>query len=257
MKNILVSTTFSENCTHAVDLGIKLAKHNNAEIHFFHFIKTPIDWLKISKAKESNYPETLKQIVDANSKLKDYELLAKKEHLKCRTFIEFDESPENILEHSNNFHHDFIVTGSNVELIVRKAIVPVLIVKEDKILFPFKNIVFISNFKNDVSDALNEVVSIATKCNAKIHLLQIIPEAHFKSSTPSLNPVEHLLQKFPKFKNYTLTVYKEVSVEQGINTFIEQQPVDLIAMVKHGKTGFLSQFPNGVTNNLPIMTIHI
>ena len=87
--------------------------------------------------------------------------------------------------------------------------------------------------------------------------MQIIPEAHFKSSTPSLNPVEQLLQKFPKFKNYTLTVYKEVSVEQGINTFIEQQPVDLIAMVTHGKTGFLSQFPNGVTNNLPIMTINI
>ena len=138
-----------------------------------------------------------------------------------------------------------------------KANVPVLIVKKSNILFPFKNIVFISNFKNDISNALKEVISIAKKCNAKIHLLQILTETGSKNSTHGLNPVEQLLQKFPKFKNYTLTVYNEVSVEQGINTFIEQQPADLIAMVKHGKTGFLSQFPNGVTNNLPIMTIHI
>jgi len=273
MKNILVSTTFSENCTSAVDLGIKLAKHNNAEIHFFHFIKTPVDWLEISRTKKNKYPETLKQIVDAYSKLKDYESMAENEHLKCRTFIEFDANPENILQHSNNFHHDFIVTGSEtkgntheptrsyVELIVRKANVPVLIVEKSNILFPFKNIVFISNFVNDVSDALNEVVSIATKCNAKIHLLQIIPETDFKSSTLGLNPIEQLLQKYPKFKNYTLTVYKERSAEHGITTFIEQQPVDLIAMVTHGKTGFLSLFPKsiaeGVTNNLPIMTINI
>tara|TARA_R110002049_G_scaffold62255_1_gene166583 strand:+ start:5967 stop:6788 length:822 start_codon:yes stop_codon:yes gene_type:complete len=272
MKNILVSTTFSENCTHAVDLGIKLAKHNNAEIHFFHFIKTPVDWLEISRTKENKYPETLKKIVDANSKLKDYELMAENEHLKCRTFIEFDASPENILQHSDNFHHDFIVTGSetkgniheptssNVELIVRKANVPVLIVEKSHISFPFKNIIFISNFVNDASDALNEVVSIATKCHAKIHLLQILPETGSKNSTLGLSPVEQLLQKSPKFKNYTLTVYNEPSVERGINTFIKQQPVDLIAMVTHGKTGFLSLFPNsiveGVTKNLPIMTIN-
>jgi len=275
MKNILVSTTFSKNCTYAVDLGIKLAKHNNAEIHFFHFIKTPVDWLEISKAKESNYPETLKQIVDANSKLKDYGLLAENEHLKYRTFIEFDESPENILQHSNNFHHDFIVTGSEikrnineptrsyVELIVRKANVPVLIVKKSNILFPFKNIVFISNFKNDISNALKEVISIAKKCNAKIHLLQILTETGSKNSTHGLNPVEQLLQKFPKFKNYALTVYNEPSVENGINRFIKQQPVDLIAMVTHGNTGFLNLLSKpkdkGLSNNstLPFLTMNI
>ncbi|WP_445731591.1 universal stress protein [Mariniflexile sp.] len=273
MKNILVSTTFSENCTHAVDLGIKLAKHHNAEIHFFHFIKTPVDWLEISKTKEDKYPETLKQIVDANSKLKDYELMAENEHLKCKTFIEFDASPENIMQHSNNFHHDFIVTGSEtkgnthepiksyIELIVRKAKVPVLIVEKSHIVFPFKNIVFISNFVNDVGDALNKVVSIATQCHAKIHLLQIIPETDLKNSTRGLNPVDQLLQKFPKFKNYTLTVYNEPSLEHGITTFIKQHPVDLIAMVTHGKMGFLSLFPKSitenVTNNLPIMTINV
>lgn len=276
MKNILVSTTFSGDCTEAVNLAIKIAKHYSAEIHFFHFIKTPVDWVKISKTRESRYPDALKQIGQAKSRLRDYEKQAEHEHLKCKTFIEFDVSPENILEHSNHFNYDFIVTvsggtkdvvrkktGSNVELIVRKASVPVLIVKEGRIVFPFKNMMFVSNFVKDASDALREVISIAKKHNATIHLLQIITETDFNSNKLGLNPVEQLLQRFPEFKNYSLTVYNEPSVERGINTFTKKQPVDLIAMVIHGKTGFLNLFSKsideGFSNHftLPVLTMNI
>ncbi|MCM4158483.1 hypothetical protein FHG64_12945 [Antarcticibacterium flavum] len=61
----------------------------------------------------------------------------------------------------------------------------------------------------------------------------------------------------------SMAVYNEPSVETGINTFVEQQPTDLIAMVTLGKTGFLSLFSKsiaeGVTNHslLPVMTIPI
>jgi len=34
MKNILVPTDFSENCKKASELGIKMAKLYNSEIHF-------------------------------------------------------------------------------------------------------------------------------------------------------------------------------------------------------------------------------
>ena len=60
-----------------------------------------------------------------------------------------------------------------------------------------------------------------------------------------------------------MAVYNESSVETGINSFVKQYPVDLIAMVTHGKTGFLNLFSKsiaeGVTNHstLPVMTIHI
>lgn len=60
MKNILVPTDFSENCTKAADLGIKMAKLFNSEIHFYHLIHTPVDWVKLDKQKEKRFPETLK-----------------------------------------------------------------------------------------------------------------------------------------------------------------------------------------------------
>ncbi|MCR9228028.1 MAG: universal stress protein [Flavobacteriaceae bacterium] len=276
MKNILVPTDFSENCTKAAYLGIKMAKLYDAEIHFLHLMTTPVDWVKLSKLKEKRYPETVKQIGIAKAKLRALEKEAEHEGLKCRTFLQFDSGQKDILEHSGHFRHDFIITGSsgtkgvireitgsNVEEIVRKANAPVIVVKDETVSFPFKNIVFVSDFKEDVSRAFKEVISIANKCNARIHLLRINTQTDFNSIELGLNPIEQLLSKFPELKNYSMAVYNETSVETGINTFVKQNPVDLITMVTHGRTGFLSLFSKsiaeGVTNHsaLPVMTIHI
>jgi nucleotide-binding universal stress UspA family protein len=276
MKNILVPTDFSENCTKAAYLGIKMAKLYDAEIHFLHLMTTPVDWVKLSKLKEKRYPETVKQIGIAKAKLRALEKEAEHEGLKCRTFLQFDSGQKDILEHSGHFRHDFIITGSsgtkgvireitgsNVEEIVRKANAPVIVVKDETVSFPFKNIVFVSDFKEDVSRAFKEVISIANKCNARIHLLRINTQTDFNSIELGLKPIEQLLSKFPELKNYSMAVYNETSVETGINTFVKQNPVDLITMVTHGRTGFLSLFSKsiaeGVTNHsaLPVMTIHI
>ena len=276
MKNILVPTDFSENCVKAANLGIKMAKLYDAEIHFLHLMTTPVDWVKLSKLKEKRYPETVKQIGIAKAKLRALEKEAEHEGLKCRTFLQFDSGQKDIPEHSGHFRHDFIITGSsgtkgvireitgsNVEEIVRKANAPVIVVKDEAVSFPFKNIVFVSDFKEDVSRAFKEVISIANKCNARIHLLRINTQTDFNSIELGLKPIEQLLSKFPELKNYSMAVYNETSVETGINTFVKQNPVDLITMVTHGKTGFLSLFSKsiaeGVTNHsaLPVMTIHI
>ena len=276
MKNILVPTDFSENCVKAAQIGIEMAKLYNSEIHFLHLMKTPVDWVKLDKLKEKRYPKTLKKIGIAKAALLKLERTAEREGLKCRTFLQYDAGQADILEHSDHFNHDFIITGSsgtkgvireitgsNVEEIVRKANAPVIVVKDEDVTFPFKNIVFVSDFKDDVTNAFKQVISIANKCDARIHLLRINTQTDFNSIELGLNPIKELLQKFPELKNHSMAVYNEPSVETGINTFVEQQPTDLIAMVTHGKTGFLSLFSKsiaeGVTNHsaLPVMTIHI
>jgi nucleotide-binding universal stress UspA family protein len=276
MKNILVPTDFSENCTKAAHLGIKMAKLFNAEIHFLHLMTTPVDWVKLDKLKENRYPETVKQIGIVKSKLLELERMAEHHGLKCRTFLQFDSGQKDIMEHSGHFHHDFIITGSsgtkgrvreimgsNVEKIVRKANAPIIVVKEEEVTFPFKDILFVSAFEEDVSHPFQEVLSIAQKCDAKIHLLRINTETDFNSIELGLNPVKEFLEKFPDLKKFSMSVHNESSVEEGINTFLKHQSADLIAMSTHGKTGFLSLFSKsiaeGVTNHseLPVMTIHI
>jgi len=276
MKNILVPTDFSENCKKAADLGIEMAKLYDAEIHFFHLIRPPVDWVKLDKLKEKRYPETLKQIGASRSALRELEKKAERAGLECQTFLEYQVETRNILRHSGHFHHDFIITGSsgtkgtvrelfgsNVEKIVRKSDVPVIVVKEEKVVFPFKSIVFVSDFLEDVCTAFREVVSIAKECNAHIDLLRINTQTDFNSIEAGLNPIKSFLKEFPDLENYSMYVTNEPSVETGINSFLNHHQADLIAMSTHGSTGFLSLFSNsiaeGVTNHssLPVMTIKI
>jgi len=276
MRNILVPTDFSENCNKAANLGIAMAKLFDAEIHFFHLIQTPVDWVKLDKQKEKRYPETLKKIGSAKSALRELEKKAEKEHLKCQTFLQYQVGTKNILKHSGHFDHDFIITGSsgtkgtvrellgsNVEEIVRKSDVPVIVVKEDEVSFPFKNIVFVSDFEEDVSEAFKHVISIARKCNSHTRLLRVNTKTDTNSIEAGLNPIKTFVEKFPELKNYSMFVNNEPSVETGINTFLNYEPADLIAMCTHGSTGFLSLFSKsiaeGVANHstLPVMTIKI
>lgn len=274
MKNILVPTNFSENCKKAEELGIEMAKLYNSEIHFFHLINTPVNWVELDKEKEKRYPETVKQIGIAKASLRELEKKAERQGLECRTFLEFDGGQANILKHSGHFHHDFIVTGSsgtrggirelmgsNVEKIVRKADVPVVVVKDEEVSFPFKDIVFVSDFLQDVSDVFKQVISIAEKCGAHIHLLRVNTQTDFNSIEQGLDPIKEFLKKFPDLDNFSMNVYNEPDVETGINNYLRYKNADLIAMCTHGRTGFLSLFSKsiaeGVTNHseLPVMTI--
>ncbi|MGB2153358.1 MAG: universal stress protein [Flavobacteriaceae bacterium] len=274
MKNILVPTNFSENCKKAEELGIEMAKLYNSEIHFFHLINTPVNWVELDKEKEKRYPEIVKQIGIAKASLRELEKKAERQGLECRTFLEFDGGQANILKHSGHFHHDFIVTGSsgtrggirelmgsNVEKIVRKADVPVVVVKDEEVSFPFKDIVFVSDFLQDVSDAFKQVISIAEKCGAHLHLLRVNTQTDFNSIEQGLDPIKEFLKKFPDLDNFSMNVYNEQDVETGINNFLRYKNADLIAMCTHGRTGFLTLFSKsiaeGVTNHseLPVMTI--
>ncbi|MCM4158470.1 universal stress protein [Antarcticibacterium flavum] len=276
MNNILVPTNFSKNCRKAEELGIKMAKLYNAEIHFLHLMNTPVDWVNLDKQKELRYPETARNIGSARADLRELEKQAEREGLRCRVFLEFNGDLDNILNHSGHFKHDFIITGSsgtkggirellgsNVEEIVRKADVPVIVVKDQEVCFPFKNILFVSNFEEDVTEAFTRVKSIADKCLARIHLLKVNTEKNYNNIESGLKPLQKFVEKFPSLKDYSLNVYNEPGVEKGINNYLQYKNADLIAMCTHGRTGFLSLFSSStvekVTNHsdLPVMTIRI
>ncbi|CAM3268715.1 universal stress protein [Aequorivita lipolytica] len=277
MKNILVPTDFSDNCNKAAKLAIELAALFNSEIHFLHQLNTPVNWVKLDKTEEHNYPKTVAEIGVAKSKLRALDIEAEHKGLKSRTFLEFVSDDEAITAHSQNFHHDFIITGSkgvrkgfldqllgsNAQKIIRNARVPILVVKEDTVTFPFKNIVFVSDFKEDISTAFEGIVNIAEKCNAKIHLLNINTASDFNSVENGLQSIKDFSKHFPKLENYEMHVYNEPNVLSGIEKFEDSNDADLIVMYTHSRKGLSSIFSKSIAENVtnhskkPVMTVHL
>ena len=277
MKNILVPTDFSKTCDKAAHLAIEIATLFDAEIHFLHQMHTPVDWVKLNKTDEHNYPDTQKAIGIAKSKLRSLDKDAEHKGLKSRTFLEFISDVKAISAHSHNFHHDFIITGSkgtqedfskhffgsNTQKIIRDIHVPILVVKEEATLFPFKNIVFVSDFKEDMSNAFKQVVKIAEKCNSKIHLLNINTNKDFNNIKNGIVPIREFLTNFPELENYEMHVYNESTILKGIETFQKDNEVDLVAMYTHNRSGLSNIFSKSIAENItnnskkPVMTIHL
>ena len=152
---------------------------------------------------------------------------------------------------------------SNTQKIIRDIHVPILVVKEEATLFPFKNIVFVSDFKEDMSNAFKQVVKIAEKCNSKIHLLNINTNKDFNNIKNGIVPIREFLTNFPELENYEMHVYNESTILKGIETFQKDNEVDLVAMYTHNRSGLSNIFSKSIAENItnnskkPVMTIHL
>jgi nucleotide-binding universal stress UspA family protein len=275
MKNILVPTDFSDAANRAADIAISIAEKSGAEIHFLHLHLTPVPWVKLDKQKEARFPETLKEIGHAKSELNELVKKAEDKGIKAEQFMVFDVGRVEILKHIPFHHHDFVVMGShgvsgtkelligsNAQKVLRDATVPVLIVKE-KSKWPIKNVVFASDFEEDVKESFHTVVKFADLNASNIHLLYVNVPFSFEETDKSLEKMHAFHESCPRGGTCTTNIYNSLNEERGILKFAESVEADLISLTTHGKTGFLSLMRKSITESLanhadiPILSINL
>lgn len=272
MKTILVPTDFSECATNAVTVALKMAKKANATLHFIHFLKTPVDWKKLRKEQEKNFPETLYEIGKTRAALTSLETRAKKLGLQAQTSLVFNHG--DISELVNNYKADFIVVGShgtkgfkeiigsNAQRIVRYAKSPILVVKQEPKNLNFKQLVFASTFEEDVHQPFLKILAFAALFKAQIHLLYVNMPFQFKETDEIEAQMQQFLKKCPK-GTCTINIYNALNEERGIQKFSEKINTDIIALTTHGKTGFVKMIAPSITESLvnhsksPILSVNI
>lgn len=263
MKNLLVPTDFSPLANNACEYALKIAQKAKAEIHFLHIQFTPVNWIKLDKEKEKNYPDTLEQIGQAKNKLDQWEKRAEEFGLKVRTFLTFDTGRDEIIKHVSNYHHDFVVMGShgasgvqevfmgsNAQKIIRYAAAPVLVIKEKPPQFPMKSIVFASSFEEDVKEEFEKVVAFADLMESDIHLVYVNTMYNFEETAKSEEKMRAFLKHCPRGGTCSINIYNSLNEERGIRDFAITKNADMIAITTHGKTGFLSMLSKSVAESL-------
>lgn len=274
MKNILVPTDFSDCANNAAELAIQLAKKSNAEIHFLHIIRTPVDWKNLRKEKEKNFPETLHEIGHARGELTKLELKGKKAGIVTKTFLVFDKDTDEIITHLKQHHHDFIVMGShgvkgfkeligsNTQKVVRYSPVPVLVIKSKSKTTAIKHIVFASNFEKEVHQSFLKIMAFADLVKAQIHLLYVNMPFQFKETDEIEIAMQNFHKKCPR-GTCSINIYNALNEERGIQKFAEKINADVIALTTHGKTGFIKMIAPSITeslvnhSNIPILSVNI
>lgn len=255
MKKILVPTDFSKQADHALKVAAQLAKKHKSELHLLHIIELPLQQMD-AMSTYNELPEALffmKLAQQQFEKLREKDFL---KNIKIHEHVEFHEIFRGIAHVCKKQDIDLILMGSqganglkelligsNTEKVVRTSEVPVLVIKKDHPTFEIKDIVFASDFNEESKMPYTKAVDFAKRLKAKIHLLMVNTPNRFLTTLEAKEQMESFTKDIG-FKNFTVNIYNDETIEKGIMNFSQSINADLIAMGTHGRQG-ISHFFNG------------
>jgi nucleotide-binding universal stress UspA family protein len=271
MKKILVPCDFSAPALEAVKFAATIARENKSEVTLLHTVELPVLYdSNTVLAFEADFMQDMKEgSAKGLEKIKSKWLEGVKTHCK----VEFGGLVPVFKEHVKKAKIDLVVMGthgasgfkeftigSNAEKIVRNSTVPVISVRQAP--KQIKNIVFPTRPDLDQEELTLKVKALQDFFGAKLHVVFVNTPASFKRDAETLP----LLDKFAKrfmLKNCTLSIYNDISEEEGIINFAREMKADMVAMRTHGRKGLAHlatpSIAEDVVNHIgcPIWTLKI
>jgi nucleotide-binding universal stress UspA family protein len=274
MKRILVPTDFSKHAEYALKVAAQIAKDNNSEIILLHMLELPNQGGD-ALGQGHNIPEIMFFKNKAISRLEDLMDVDYLKDIPVSEIIQFEKAFEGILNISKKNNVDFIVMGShgasgfqemligsNTEKVVRSSDVPVLVIKNETERFSADNLVFASDFSQEIKTPFRKMVEFSKLFNSHLNLVMINTPNSFKPTHVAEKIMSDFVDEFG-LSNYSSHIYNDSNVEKGILNFANRVKADLIGMCTHGRTGFSHFFNGSTTEDLvnhavrPVITFKI
>lgn len=277
MKQILVPTDFSPESINACKVAASIAKKNKSEVTLLHLFDAPNQTVdQFSSGGTSTGAQAIQYMKGVTKKFND---LMDEPFFKGITIYEAvrsNKAYQGIIDESVKIKADLIVmgsqgvsgleemlVGSNTEKVVRHSKVPVLAVKQNvDEEFNVENIVFASDFGKESKATYPSVIEYAKIFNAKLHLLFINTASGFKPT----NAIKESMQTFidgNDYKNQTVNIYSDKTIEEGILHFSAEINADIIAINTHKRSGLMQLFSSNLGEDLvnhalrPVLTFKI
>ncbi|MCK8481068.1 universal stress protein [Psychroserpens algicola] len=274
MKKILVPTDFSEEAEHALKVAAQIAKKHGSEIYLLHMLEIPMQETD-AVSSHAEIPEVMFFMKMAHQKFEDIMNSDYLNNLTVHEIVKADGSFNGISEickehgitmitmgshGASGFKEMFV--GSNAEKAVRNSDVPVLVIKNNHDDFSVDDIVFASDFKNDNKETYLQATEFATAFGAQLHLLMVNTASNFTTTKKANDRINDFIQDY-SFKNYTINIYNDESVEKGVLNFSKHIDADLIGISTHGRQGIAHFFNGSISEDLvnhakrPVITFKI
>jgi nucleotide-binding universal stress UspA family protein len=255
MKKILVPTDFSKESEYALKVAAQLAKTYGSEIHLLHLLDLPIQETD-PLSTPSELPAAMFFMELANKKIANLMTRDYLKGLKINVTIKPDNPFNGIINVCKKNKITMVIMGSHgstgirevfigsiAEKVVRHSDIPVMVIKKEHDNFNVKQIVFASDFKKESKHTYKQAIEIAKLFKAKIHLLMVNTPTNFMTTADANKRIQDFVKGF-SFKNYTVNIYNDETIEIGILNFAGETKADLIGISTHGRQG-LSHFING------------
>ena len=261
MKKILVPTDFSIQAENALKLAAQLALKNNLEIHLLHIMEIP-NQMSDAITGATPIPDIMFFIQKAKETLR---FTKEKDYLKDLIIIDsikMEKASTGILSYIDENNIDLvlmgsngvsgieeIIIGSNTEKVVRRSAAPVIVIKEEIPVFNPQNIVFASDFSEEIKKPFLKILDFVNLFDAKLNLVTICTPNSFKTTAVARKIMQEFTSGFD-IKNFSTHIYNDSNIEKGIINFSKEINADLISFCTHGRTGLSHFFTGSISEDL-------
>lgn len=274
MKKILVPTDFSGQADYALHVAAQLAKRHRCEIYLLHILELPVNEID-ALSSHSDLPEAMFYMKLARKRFD--EVLEKPflKNLKVHEIVKFHQAFDGIIDTCKEYKIDLIIMGShgvsgfkemfigsNTEKVVRTSDIPVLVIKNYHKTFKVNNFIYASDFTEENKEPFKKAMKFAKLVDATMHLLMINTPNKFLTTDEADSRMQDFM-KGVRFKNYTINIYNDYTIEKGILNFAHHIDAGLIGMSTHGRKGIAHFFNGSISEDLvnhakrPVITFKI
>jgi nucleotide-binding universal stress UspA family protein len=252
MKSILVPTDFSSYAQHALNFASQLAKARSMQIKVLHVVEQAsapyMTAVSTGLSDQLGNVFVLRRLEKAKSHLETLMAQLNKEGITSSYQIKIGNPYQNISAQIKHESCDLIVMGthgttgmeemilgSNSEKVVRKASCPVITIKEATSLEDINDMVVAVDplepaFKHTQLRELQDLFS------ARLHLVSVSTPGNFIKERDGLSKLSEFARS-GNLHDYRISMYSDVTEEEGIRHYAEDQGADIIAMATHGRSG--------------------
>ncbi len=274
MKRILIPTDFSKHADQAIEAGALIARKNNCEIILINMLELP-GQMNDQLTGETSIPEVMLFKKRSEQLLKSIKERDYLQGIPITEVVLLDGAYEGVTSYSKNNNIDLIVMGShgsngieeifigsNTEKVVRLSDIPVLVIKSEVNNFDIKNIVFASDFSNEIKKPFEKLLAFSKLFNAKLNLVMICTPNSFKSTKVAEKIIKEFVADFD-MPDYSTAIYNDNNIEKGIVNYSNTINADLIGICTHGRTALNHFFNGSITEDLvnhavrPVITFKI
>lgn len=247
MKNIVIPIDFSPYSESAARTGAYIARKTYARLHLLHVVAGPENWDLMSVSDQQKNPNVETRMVGETMRLEKFAKDPIFDGLNVATHVKTGIAHERIVSFSRTHKADLIIMGahgtgesgaifigSTAQKVLRVASCPVLSVKLNFDPASPGNILFPSDFEENVTDALAIVTELAKAMDAGIDLTFINTPANFVDSDTSEQRMLAVKQKKSDVEINRL-VYNHYQKDTGIIQAAKKRGAGMIAMVTHNR----------------------
>lgn len=264
MKNILVPIDFSKASLNAAQYAISFAEALGANLYLLNVMPPPVI---IDDSILASVLMTQAELSENNHHLMKEEVdsLSKKAHAGIKSAVAEGLPSDVITEVAKELQADLIIMGmkgkgksnsvfgSTATAVIRKSGFPVLVIPLNGEYQQIRNITFASDFDPNVeSDSYDLLIKLAQKLNIPVYILNVQKKDCALGAERAIGKMKTSLA-FSSLHPEFHSVYNR-NVEDGIHTFIEKNPTDVLAMVAHAHKLFERMFGTVHTKEMSYQT---